>query len=207
MSMTNQPFHDLLDSIAAKTPTPGGGAVASITAALACALGRMVLNYSVGKKSLTAHESENRQALGFLEEAGRKSLDLAEADARAYAKLNELWKIDPNDERRRREFPSAVEGAIAAPRSVMESSLSVLELLVKLPSTTNVMLHSDLAIAAILADTAVRSAAWNVRINLPLLEDAPVRAELERTLARSLDQSVRLCQAIEQACKAKPASA
>lgn len=202
--MVNQPLHALIESIAAKTPTPGGGAVASITAALASALGRMVVNYSVEKKSLAKHEPVNREALQTLEKAGKDSLELAEADARAYARLNDLWKLDKNDVRRKNEFPAAVDAAIAAPRAVLQSSMGMLAMMAKLPATTNSMLHSDLAIAAILADAAARSAAWNVRINLPMLEDAEKRTTLEGELEHSLSESRILCQAIEQACTAKP---
>ena len=44
-----------LEAIAAKQPTPGGGAVASLTAALAAATARMVLHYSLGKPLLAEH--------------------------------------------------------------------------------------------------------------------------------------------------------
>lgn len=202
--MINQPFHDLLESIAAKTPTPGGGAVASITAALAAALGRMVLNYSIGKKSLTQHDAANRQVIESLERSGREALELADTDARAYARLNELWKLDKNDERRQREFPGAVEAAIAAPRAVMDCSLGMLELMVKLPATTNAMLHSDLAIAAILADAAARSAAWNVRINLPLLTDESQHGQNRLSIDESLAEARRLSQNIEARCAQSP---
>ncbi len=37
-----------LNATAEKQPTPGGGAVAAVAGALACAIGEMVLNYSVG---------------------------------------------------------------------------------------------------------------------------------------------------------------
>src|SRR5688572_19112571 len=107
MQFDQMTFPQLLDAIAAKTPTPGGGAVASMTAALSAALGRMVLVYSVGKKSLSAHEAANMTTFRELGEAVSQALQLAEADAAAYARLNNLWKLNENDPHRKAEFPSA----------------------------------------------------------------------------------------------------
>ena len=41
---------------------PGGGSVAALAGALAAAMGEMVLNYSIGKKDLAAHEPVLREA-------------------------------------------------------------------------------------------------------------------------------------------------
>lgn len=200
MNFEQAVIREFLDSLAAKTPTPGGGSVASITAALAAALGQMVLNYSIGKKSLAAHDATNRQAIETLQRLGHEAIELAEADARAYGQLNELWKLKQDDPRRMREFPGAVDAAIAAPRAVMDCSLHMLDLMLKMPETTNAMLKSDLAIAAILADAAVRAAAWNVRINLSLLTDQSQRMDTQASMASQLAQSHEACALIEKAC-------
>jgi methenyltetrahydrofolate cyclohydrolase len=197
---------DLLAAIAAKSPTPGGGAVASITAALAAALGQMVLNYSIGKKALAQHEPLLRESLETLHRKADRALELAEADAKAYAALNELWKLDKSDARREREFPAALDAAIAAPRAVMDESLSMLRLLHSLTGWTNAMLNSDLAIAAILSEAAARAAAWNVRINLPLLANVADRSRLESEVASALGEAQSLTKKTEVACAASPSS-
>ena len=48
MSLPDASLLNLLESLAAKQPTPGGGAVASLTAAIGAALAQMVVNYSLG---------------------------------------------------------------------------------------------------------------------------------------------------------------
>jgi formiminotetrahydrofolate cyclodeaminase len=62
-------FASLLAQIAAKSPTPGGGAVACATGALAAALAGMVVSYSLGKKSLAAHQADLEKAAHALENA------------------------------------------------------------------------------------------------------------------------------------------
>lgn len=190
---------DLLTAVAAKSPTPGGGAVTSFTTALAAALAQMVINYSVGKKTLAAHDALHLQALHTFGELAERAIALAEQDAKAYAHLNELQKLDKKNERRGREFAGAVAAAIDAPKAVLDVSLQMLELMKALLGTTNPHLKSDLAIAAILADAAARAAAWNIRINLPLLEDQSQRQNLQVMLEGSIKLAVSTCAAIEKA--------
>jgi formiminotetrahydrofolate cyclodeaminase len=191
---------ELLTSIAAKTPTPGGGAVASLTAALASALAQMVISYSVGKKSLASNEALHQSAFRRFNDWSARSLALAEQDAAAYARLNTLLKLDPNDAARRREFRGAVDAAIAAPQAVLELALDMLALMKTLGGTTNPMLKSDLAIAAVLAEAAARSAAWNVRVNLPLMQDQSDREELGSILDRALKTAHEAKDQVEQVC-------
>ncbi|MCI0366048.1 MAG: cyclodeaminase/cyclohydrolase family protein [Phycisphaerales bacterium] len=200
MHFDNLTIRDLLDAIAAKSPTPGGGAVASFTAALAAALAQMVINYSVGKRSLAEHDALHLEALHTLGDLSNRAIELAEQDARAYAHLNEIAKLDKKDDRRRRDYPAAVAAAIDAPKSVVDLSLQMLELMKSLLGTTNPHLKSDLAIAAVLANAAARAAAWNVRINAPLLENQSERDSLSAMLDRSLSRAASTAAAIEKAC-------
>ncbi len=187
-----------IDSLGAKSPTPGGGAVASLVSALGAALGKMVVAYSVGKKKLAEHDAHHRAALEELDTLAKESLDLADRDARAYAALNALWKLDRDDPKRREAWPGAVKAAIAAPREVLEVALRTIERLKALCGRTSRMLDSDLAIAAVLAEAAARAAAWNVRINLPLLDDRSERASFEADLADALARARDIVQEIEQ---------
>lgn len=200
MTFADQSLREFLEALAAKQPTPGGGAVASVIMALGAALGRMVVNYSLGKKSLAAHEQLHQEAIASLTELGSRALQLAEDDAAAYGRLNALWRLDKADPKRVAEFPQAVEQAIAAPHAIMHACMELLRLLDRLRGATNAMLASDVAIAAVLADAGARSAAWNVRINLPLIEDEGVRAVFEQTIALSLTDAHILSHRIEMEC-------
>lgn len=202
MTLSDQTVDALLDSIGAKTPVPGGGAVAALTMALGAALARMVVSYSEGKKKLAAHADLHTEAFAALDAFRAAALDGAAEDARAYAKLNDLWKLDAEDERRKSAFPAAVRDAIAAPRGVMEACVAMLELLGRLDGRTSKMLKSDLAIAAILAEAAARSAAWNVRINLPLLEDRAEAETVELETEETLKRASATALSIENGCRA-----
>lgn len=191
-----------IDAVGAKTPTPGGGAVASVTGALSAALARMVVAYSVGKKKLAEHADLHGEALEQLGALARRALELADEDAAAYGRLNALWKLDEDDPARRAEWDDAVAGAIAAPEAILTACVEVLELVSHLLDKTSRMLRSDLAIAGILAEAGARSAAWNVRINLPQLTDEDEAERLELIVRGRLDHAAALAAQIERECRA-----
>ncbi len=192
---------DLLNQLAAKTPTPGGGAVASIVGALGTALGDMVLAYSINKKNLAEHKPTLTDAAARLSRARAVLLELAAEDESAYSLVNQLTKLPATDPRRA-DLPAATLTAAQVPLSCMAACNSVLDLLERLPAITNPYLSSDLAIAAILAEASARAAAWNVRVNLPGIKDAQVRESLTRECEKLLTGAIAAAGRIEQACRA-----
>lgn len=191
----------LLDALAAKQPVPGGGAAAGLVLATAAGLGSMVLRYSVGKKAFAEWNHELEQALATCDRLRLAAIAAADADAAAYGELSSLWKLAEDDPARIARWKPAVEAAIAAPRRAMTLAATLLEVLEALPERTSKSIRSDLAIAAILADGAMRSAAWNVRINLPLLGD-PAAASLEdAAIGDQLAEFRARAEAIEVKCR------
>ena len=187
-------------SLGAKSPTPGGGAVAPMVASIAAALATMVVNYSVGKKRLQDHDALHREALVTLDDLGVRAAELADADARAYERLSALMKLDAADPARQAEWTNAVEAAIDAPRRTLDMGVSLLTLIRRLAGATSRMLASDLAIAAILSEAVVHAGAWNVRVNLSLLEDASRATALESDVASRIAQASTLRHEIESQC-------
>lgn len=192
-------FGAFLDEIGAKTPAPGGGAVASATGALGAALAKMVVAYSIGKKNLAEHQETLERASKMLSKAGEILLVLADEDAAAYALVNELSKLPEDDARRVAEYAGAVEAAVNVPRAVVGTCCDVLRLLEQLAPITNKHLRSDLAIAAILAEAAARSGWWNVAVNLTLIEDEIARQVREEMMGMLEDAAARRAR-VERAC-------
>lgn len=192
---------EFLAALGDKSPTPGGGAVASVVGALAAALGRMVVAYSVGKKSLAAHQPELERAQTILTLSTSLMLQLAEDDARAYSILNELNRLPETDPTRQQHFPAALNAAIAAPRAILGASCDLLKLLERLQPITNTHLRSDLAIAAILSQAAAKSAWCNIHINLPLLASADEREQLIAEGQSLLTDASQRCERLENACR------
>jgi excinuclease ABC subunit C len=174
---------ELLSAIAAKTPTPGGGAVAGVVGATGCALASMVVAYSIGKKSLAEHQSALESARGRLERARELFLSLGDEDAQAYALLNELQRLAP-DSARRDELPAALRVCVRVPMAMLAASADVAGLLATLGPITNTHLRSDLDIARELVRATARSSVLNVEVNLASLSALGPEGEVESTRAR-----------------------
>lgn len=202
MTLAKLTVDEYLNSLAAKTPAPGGGAVAALTTASAAALASMALNYSIGKKSLNEFSELHNEAIEAFSKLKVEAVALGDADAKAFEKLSSLWGLAEDDPKRKAEWASAVQGAIDVPKRVMAVGMELLILLKRLNGAITNNLKSDAAIAALLADAGVRAAAWNVRINLPLLKSKEDAAQLEADMNELLDNASTTCSEIEQACKA-----
>ena len=201
MKLAELTVDEYLNSLAAKTPAPGGGAVAAITTASAAALALMALNYSIGKKSLSEFSELHDEALAGLSKLKDEAITLGDADAKAFEQLSSLWKLAEDDPKRIADWENAVQGAIEVPKRVMDVGIEILNLLKRLNGAIVSNLRSDAAIAALLAEAGVKSAAWNIRINLPLLKSESEATQLETKMNEQLALAAKICCEIEQACK------
>ncbi len=199
-ALTDRRLGDLLEQLAARTPTPGGGAVASVAAAIGAALGGMVLAYSIGKKSLAPHGARLEDAARRLARTRGVLLQLAAEDEAAYGLVNELSRL-PGEDPRREALADATLAATQVPLSCLATCLNVLGLLDELPAITTQSMRSDLAIAAVMAEAGARAAAWNVYVNLPGLADERTRQDLAEQCDSLLENAVATARRVERACR------
>ena len=201
MEFGSQSINEFLDALAAKQPTPGGGAVAGVLVALSTSLGNMVLAYSVGKETLKEHCSLHEESSSTLLAASKEAVKLAQEDASAYDSLNAMLSMPKDDAEAIDNWNQAVLKAISIPIRTMELCHGVLITLQSLVGKSNRMLASDLAIAAILADVAARSANWNVQINLSQLSNDEARESCSKQANELLSKCKELSDSIETACE------
>lgn len=182
-SLVSLSIDDFLDRLASDAPTPGGGAVAALTGALAAALGRMACALTAGKTKFADVEPQVNQIASRLNRATLMLKQLIDEDAAAYAELSAAFKIDRGDPQRQERVAQAAGVAAAVPLETVAFSRQVLGDLRRLEPIGNPNLRSDVEAAIHLAQAAMHAAAANVRVNLPLLTEAQaqeVGKELER---------------------------
>lgn len=190
----------LLERIAAATPTPGGGTVSAICGALSAALSRMVANLAVDKAGYEVVQAD----LGAIEARGkalqRKFLDLAAEDARAYDGVVAAMRLpkagDAERAARKDAMQEAYKRATEVPMETIRTSLDALELARRAAEKGNRNAITDVGVAAILAQAAMRAAALNVKINLAAIADLVwregIETELEALLRRGAEDAHRL---------------
>lgn len=171
-SLAELSFGQLLSDLAAKSPAPGGGASACAVGAIAAAQAGMVVAYSIGKKSLAAHQDELTRASAKLSHFSRLFLTLGDEDAQAYSLVNDLQRLPEGDPRRVREWPGAIRAAVDIPLAACAASADLVRLCASLRDKTNPHLRSDLVIASILGEAAARACRCNVLVNIPILAGA-----------------------------------
>jgi formiminotetrahydrofolate cyclodeaminase len=134
-----------LDEVAARTPAPGGGAVAAMTAASAAALVSMAARFSSSDDVAEAGDALRARLV-----------QLADDDAAAYPAV-----LAARGEARK----EALRAATDVPRSIATTAAEVAVLAHGLVETGNPRLVGDARVAELLAEAAGKAAGVLVDIN------------------------------------------
>jgi formiminotetrahydrofolate cyclodeaminase len=158
------PVAELLDRLAAKQPTPGGGGAAALTAAMAAGLLGMAARFS------TAQLIDAAGRAAHADRVRTQVAALAEQDAEAYQAVLAAFALprEPDPQVRRRQIRRTLERAARVPTEIAEAASGVAVEAVELANRGNQNLRGDAFTAAILAAAAARSAAELVRLNVEL---------------------------------------
>lgn len=179
---------DLLAALAAKEPTPGGGAASAIVGAIGCALVMMAARYSRDSKSLAAHAPALDAMIEQFDRALAVLAALADDDVIAYRAYKTARKDQSKAASAQTAYQLAVRDAATVPLEIVATAAALLVATDEMKAHTSPYLVSDLAGGAQMLSAAARSAALNVQINLPQLEDRKLgdtlRHELDSAMAR-----------------------
>ena len=159
----DQTLKQYLDDLAAKLPAPGGGSAAALAAGLGAALISMVVNFTLGKPKYAQYESQLRQILEKSDKLRQEFLNLVDLDVIAYQSKN-------------------LQDALNIPFMVCRLCFEGINLCPPLIQKGNINLISDVAVAAVLLESAFASAYFNVEINLESLADKKLTKSVRKEL-------------------------
>ena len=196
-----------LESLAAGRATPGGGAAAAYTAAMASALVGMVARLTLGKKKYVGIEPRMR-AMAEAADGLRRRLAAATArDSAAFEAVLQAMRLPQasQDDKARRAaaIEQSTRTAALIPLEVARDAAQLAELGAEAAEVANVNAISDAASAVALARAALQAAALNVRINARSLADPSGAAEWERTLEQAAQRVTQAEQRTAAAVKAR----
>ncbi|KXB83724.1 cyclodeaminase/cyclohydrolase family protein [Veillonella parvula] len=182
MKLVEQRVIDFVAATASKEPTPGGGAIAALTAATGAALAEMVANLTVGKKGYEAVQPEMKALQVKAEEIRNRMLELSQADADVFNIFMKALGLPKNTDEekaiRTEAIQQAYKDAAMVPFEIGGLANQIFDLAELASRKGNQNLITDGIIAAINARAAVKSAFLNVRINLSGIKDESFVAEL-----------------------------
>lgn len=188
--MQNVKISDWLEDLASKNPTPGGGAVAALSAAISAAQLGMVAAYTTGPKWLAVEARMN--IIGVeLTKIRNEALSLAEADAKAFSAVGNAYKMpkDSTNEKsaRKTEIQNALTLAVEPPIETSRLAMKLVNFAVVLAETGNPNVVSDVAVGASLAKAALESAIVNIEINMYSIIDEATKKKLVSAVEDATD--------------------
>ena len=173
--LTKLSCQEFLEKLASNAPTPGGGGGAAMAGALAVALTSMVGNLTVGKEKFAQHEAEVQELLAKAEALRMKMFLLVNADAEVFDSFMTCYRLPKNTDEekqaRNQAIQNAAKEAAEVPLKIAEACLEIMKLAERISVIGNPGAITDVAVSSIMARAALRSAVYNVVVNLKLIKD------------------------------------
>ena len=192
------PLAQFIESAAGKTPTPGGGSIAAAAGAMGTAMFAMAVNYSRGSDKFKAVAPVMDPLADELTRARAMFLTLLSEDMAAFAQWQSAWRMDKADAGRPEAMQIATATAIAVPQEMAALCLSLLAMIADVIDKINARLLSDVGVAAVTLEAAMRSAHYNIKANLSSLESEAERAGLRDEMAQQTRRAAELLAQIEK---------
>jgi glutamate formiminotransferase/formiminotetrahydrofolate cyclodeaminase len=192
---------DFIEELAAATPTPGGGSAAAYAGAMAAGLVSMVARLTVGKKGYQDQEKKMKKILEESENLRNELEAAVDQDAQAFNQVMDAYQMVKSDPKRKLAIQDATLGAALVPLEVAEKSLRVMALALEAAESGNINAISDAGSAVNLAYASLKSAAYNVRINLAGLDDKKKAGKMREEIEGIEKQSGKHLDAIEEILK------
>jgi formiminotetrahydrofolate cyclodeaminase len=196
--LTDMTCSEFTQTLAAKAPVPGGGGAAAMTGAFGACLCSMAANYTVGKKKYAAYEDELQEVLTETASIRDELLRLTQQDAENFEPLSKAYGIPKDDPGRANALEKATLAALQPPMDMMRTIKRSVELLERMTVIGSVIMMSDVGCGALLAESALKSAALNVFVNTGCLTDRDRAEEIEKEADAILSEYVPRAQKVAE---------
>jgi len=195
-SLLGLSLREFADEVSLDSPTPGGGSAAALGAALSAALSSMVANLTVGKKGYEEVSEEMKEVALRAQELKDGLLLAVDEDTRAFNQVMEAFRLPKGSEDQAKKKEAAVEKAsrqaTLVPLSVLEKCGPLLELARTVAQKGNKNSLSDAGVAAVAAEAAAAGAFYNVKINLPGIQDESFKKEVSKKAGELVKKAVQI---------------
>jgi formiminotetrahydrofolate cyclodeaminase len=173
---------DFLDKTASSEAVPGGGSVAALSSALAASLTAMVANLTIGKKKYLEVNDEMMEIVEKLELRKNEFVQLIDKDANSFDSVLQAFKMpkktDEEKELRSESIQIGMKYAAKVPLGVAIETSKLFKPIEYVVVNGNSNAVTDGLVAALMARTAIKSALYNVKINLSSIKDVEYVEEM-----------------------------
>lgn len=200
--MIEQSLSAFFSALGERSPTPGGGAAAAVSAVLGAELLLMVTRFSQGKQGNEEHEGALREAEKSLLQSVELLQPMVQRDCDAFERVAVAYKLprgtDDEREIRSKAIQEALHGAMVVPEELICMVRDVYAAAVGICPAVNKHIVSDLGAGSAFLRAAADSAFLNVRINAAFLSDAKLVADTHERVA-NLRSEIDGCRATIEA--------
>ncbi|HRU05577.1 MAG TPA: cyclodeaminase/cyclohydrolase family protein [Candidatus Brocadiia bacterium] len=186
-----------LEDASSGSPTPGGGSVAALAGAAGVSMACMAANFTTGPKYQAIQESIQR-LLGQCAALRDDLAEIIDKDAEAYASVGQAYAMPRSTpaekEARAQAIQNALRTAMEPPLSAVRACRAALGHIRELADLANPGLITDVGVAAILTEAALRAARLNVEINLKGIKNQKVVTTIRAEMDEAQAQARRLCE-------------
>jgi glutamate formiminotransferase/formiminotetrahydrofolate cyclodeaminase len=195
-SLLDLNLREFTNELSMDSPAPGGGSTAALSGALSASLSSMVSNLTVGKKGYEDVQKDVKKFAVTAQSLKDEFLRAVDQDTIAFNKVMDALKLPKKTDEQKEEKAQAVEEAsqeaTLVPMGVLEKSIEALKLAKEVAIKGNKNSLSDAGVAGLTARAAAEGAYYNIKINLPGLEDADFKSKIKKQATTLVKKAVQL---------------
>lgn len=195
-SLLDLNLREFANELSMDSPAPGGGSIAALCGAMSASLSSMVSNLTVGKKEyedVQERVKELAEEAQILKDDFLRDIDL---DTLAFNKVMDTFKMKKKTAEQKEERAQAIENATKEatliPFRVLKNCISALNIAKEVATIGNKNSLSDAGVASLTAEAGAVGAFYNVKINLPDIEDKKFTADTEKQASTLLNKALQL---------------
>ncbi len=173
-----QNINEFINKLSTKSPTPGGGGVAALCGSMGAALASMVCELTIGKPKYKLFEDEVIEIAKAALILKDKLMALAEEDEVAFEPLSKAYSLPTDTDEQKVYKAEYMEKCLVAaadvPFRVVKTAYEAILLHERLVEKGSKLAISDVGVGAVVAKSALESAALNVYINTKFMANKTV---------------------------------
>ncbi len=188
MSFADMTVRGFLDELASQSPAPGGGTASAVAGAMGVGLAAMV----AGLTDTSGMSAEDASRVDEIRQRSKGLIDAllgcADDDTAAFNEVMKAFKMpkatDEEKRARREAIQLALKGAVSAPRRTLQLAAEGMRMAAFVAESGNDNAASDAGVGALLLDTAMGGAIFNMQINLASIKDQDFVAQMKSEIDR-----------------------
>jgi formiminotetrahydrofolate cyclodeaminase len=176
-ALADRSLGQLLEQVAAESPSPGGGSSCGLACALAAGLVQMAASFTLARSEYAERHERMAAIRTRAGELRADAVALAERELHVYGAVLDVLRLPEDEPGRAERLDAALSDAADSPLAVARTAAEVAELAAETARTGNRHLRGDAVAGALLAEAACSAAARLADLNLAGRADDPRRDE------------------------------